>query len=339
VSFPELIFLESLLEILHGKARIAELARVPLGTETFPIYSVALGSTDPAAPTLALVGGVHGQEKIGSQVVLSHLETVAELLQWDSVLQHFLERSRIVFLPIVNPVGMFLLRRSNGNRVDLMRNGPLQGRGRSTFLLGGQRISPFLPWYQGKAGAPMEVESQVLCDFIRKEVFPARVSIALDCHSGYGTVDRLWFPYSYSVGPFPDLAETYALKELLDSTYPNHVYHMEPGAKAYTINGDLWDYLYEEHRSEARGERRFLPLTLEMGSWLWLKKNPVQLFSAMGLFHPGHLHRHKRVLRRHITLLDFLHRSVISPQNWAFLSDAQRAEAQKEAVNHWYNDE
>jgi hypothetical protein len=335
MSFPELVFLENLLESLKGKARIQQRGSAQLGPQRFPIYTVAFGSTDPAAPTLALVGGVHGQEKIGSQVVLSYLETLTELIHWDELTLSALEKSRVVFLPIVNPVGMFLLRRGNGKRVDLMRNAPVDHPG-TTPLLGGQRLSPYLPWYRGPKGGIMEVESQILCDFVREEVFPAKVSVALDCHSGYGSLDRLWFPYSHSLKPYPDLAEVYALKTLLDSTYSNHVYRMEPCAQGYTINGDLWDYLYEEH-SAAHGEsKRFLPLTLEMGSWLWLKKNPVQLFSAMGLFHPMHLHRHKRILRRHITLLDFLHKAVISSGQWAFPDEAIRNELKAEAMELWF---
>jgi hypothetical protein len=338
LSFPELVFLENLLESLKGKARIEQVAKVGFHQESFPIYTVSFGSTDPAAPCLALIGGVHGQEKIGSQVVLSYLESLTELLHWDELTNQALQKSRIVFMPIVNPVGMYLLRRGNGNRVDLMRNGPQESLDSAIPLLEGQRISPYLPWYRGKKNTPMEVEAQALCDFIRREVFPSRVSVAIDCHSGYGTVDRLWFPYSKTIKPYPDLPEAFALKALLDRTYPNHVYRMEPCAQGYTISGDLWDHLYDEHHVQFQGEKRFFPVTLEMGSWLWLKKNPVQLFSALGLFHPMHLHRHKRILRRHLTLIDFLHKAVISPQLWAFLAESERTELQREAFDDWFSE-
>ncbi|HEY8279080.1 MAG TPA: DUF2817 domain-containing protein [Bdellovibrionota bacterium] len=339
MSFPELVFLESLLKELGSRARVEQVASVKFSTETFPIYTIAFGSTKPEAPTLALVGGVHGMEKIGSQVVLSALETMTELLQWDEMTNIALEKSRVVFMPIVNPVGMYLLRRSNGNGVDINRNSPIDAASHSYPLLGGQRFSPHLPWYRGPAGAPMEVEAQVLCDFIRREVFPSRAAIALDCHSGYGAVDRLWFPHNHTFQPFAEIAEAFALKNMLDNAYPNHVYVMEPGAQGYTISGDIWDYLYLEHREKTGGSRRFLPITLEMGSWLWLKKNPVQLFSSVGLFHPMHLHRHKRILRRHIVLLEFLHKAVISPEQWAFLNESDREELRKGALDYWYSEE
>lgn len=339
MSFPELAFLETLLEELKDYARIEQEARVEFSGLTFPIYSVAFGSKDPAAPTLALVGGVHGQEKIGSQVVLSTLETFTELVHWDEMTKIALEKSRVVFYPIANPVGMYLLRRGNGNRVDLNRNSPVDAAIHTYPLVGGQRLSPYLPWYRGRAGAPMEPEAEALCNWVRREVFPSRVSIALDCHSGYGSVDRLWFPHNHVFEPFAEIAEAFALKNLLDSTYPNHVYVMEPAAQGYTISGDLWDHLYLEQRKKIGAAQRFLPITLEMGSWVWLKKNPIQMFSAMGLFHPMHLHRHKRILRRHITLMEFLHKSVISPNSWAFLGARERIEAQKGALDLWYSEE
>lgn len=339
MSFPELVFLESLLEDLRDHARVEQVASIPYAGLHFPIYSVVLGAKDPAAPTLCLTGGVHGNEKIGAQVVLSTLETFSELLRWDELTHLALQRARIAVMPIVNPVGMYLLRRTNCNNIDLNRNSPIDAETHTYPLIAGQRVSQHLPWYRGPAGAPMEPEAQALCDFVRREVFPARAAIALDCHSGYGTVDRLWFPHNHTFQPYPELAEAFALKNLLDSAYPNHVYVMEPAAQGYAISGDLWDYLYLEHRERVGAARRFLPITLEMGSWLWLKKNPAQLFSSTGLFHPMHLHRHKRILRRHIPLLDFLLRAVISPDHWAFLSDGDREELRKGALDLWYSDE
>ena len=61
MSFPELVFLESLLEDLEGQARIEQLATVSFASMSFPIYSIVLGAKEPEAPTLALIGGVHGQ--------------------------------------------------------------------------------------------------------------------------------------------------------------------------------------------------------------------------------------------------------------------------------------
>jgi hypothetical protein len=93
---------------------------------------------------------------------------------------------------------------------------------------------------------------------------------------------------------FPHLPEVHALKELFEQTYPTHNYVIEPQSRQYLAHGDLWDHFYPAcaHADGGGAERVFLPLTLEMGSWLWVKKNPRQLSSpGQGLFNPRPGHR------------------------------------------------
>jgi len=222
---------------------------------------LSLGTDDPAAPTLAFIGGVHGLERIGTQVVLAYLRTLSVRLSWDRVLHDTLSRVRLLFVPLLNPGGMLLGRRGNPRGVDLMRNGPRAAGGRGTFLLGGQQLTPLLPWFSGDPGLAMEVESLALANVIERELFSAPTSLAIDCHSGFGMIDRLWFPYARTRKPFPHLAEVVGIKRLLDATLPHHVYRVEPQAQAYTIQGDLWDYLYDRQRA-LHPERVFVPLTL-----------------------------------------------------------------------------
>jgi hypothetical protein len=44
-----------------------------------------------------------------------------------------------------------------------MRNAPQNADAAVPFLAGGQRIGAWLPWYRGRAGAPMEAESRRCC--------------------------------------------------------------------------------------------------------------------------------------------------------------------------------
>ena len=104
----------------------------------------------------------------------------------------------------------------------------------------------------------------------------------------------------------------------------------------YVISGDLWDYLFDDFMQRFSADRLFLPLTLEMGSWLWLRKNPTHLFSRYGLFHPLLPHRQQRVFRRHFMLFDFLHRSILYPESWAHLNLQQKAGYKKKAQEFWY---
>ena len=79
----------------------------------------------------------------------------------------------------------------------------------------------------------------------------------------------------------------------------------------------------------------FLPLTLEMGSWLWVKKNPRQLFSRRGIFNPLIAHRQQRVLRRHLPLLDFAVRAAGAWQLW--MPQGPDIEAHRlAAMARWY---
>lgn len=333
-DFAELAQLEAIIEQLGDRAQVETVERIAYNNREFPIYSIILGSMRPEVPVLAFFGGVHGLEKIGSEVILSYLRTLMHLLDWDEELAARLEKSRLVFVPIVNPVGVFAGTRSNGNGVDLMRNAPIEGAG-NTKLYSGHRLSPRLPWYRGN-GSEMEPEAQALCKVVEAQLFRAPLSIALDLHSGFGIHDRLWFPYASRKTPFPNIAEAHALKQLLDRCYPHHIYKIEPMSQEYVINGDLWDYLYDNFMQSENRQRLFMPLTLEMGSWLWLRKSPLHLFQRHGLFHPLLPHRQQRILRRHFALFDFLYRSLLYPTKWAQLDAEQLELNRQQAMALWY---
>ena len=332
--FLELTQLEDIIAQLGNRARVEVVDRIAYQDREFPIYSIALGSERPEVPVLAYFGGVHGLEKIGSEVILSYLQTIIHLLDWDEEFASRLEKSRLVFVPIVNPVGVYRGTRSNGNGVDLMRNAPVEGVG-NTKLYSGHRLSPRLPWFRGDESR-MEKEAQTLCRVVHQHLFDAPLSIAIDLHSGFGIHDRLWFPYASCKKPLPSLAEAYAWKALFDRCYPNHFYKIEPMSQEYVISGDLWDYLYDEFEQRNAGQKLFLPLTLEMGSWLWLRKSPLHLFQRHGLFHPLLPHRQQRILRRHFTLFDFLYRSLLYPKQWAHLQQTRKDICRQQALALWY---
>ncbi|HVJ64661.1 MAG TPA: DUF2817 domain-containing protein [Bdellovibrionota bacterium] len=314
----ELNQLESILKTSETfmRHRVLGMVRCPDGSE-YPVYGVVIGADDPKKPTLGIFGGVHGLERIGSQLCLSWLESIVEMIRWDADLIAALKDIRIVAIPIVNPGGMALGMRSNPNGVDLMRNSPVEAELEPAFLLGGHRFSKVLPWFRGDVSR-MEDESRWLCEFVQKEMFDSELAIAVDLHSGFGSKDRLWYPYARSTSTFPRLREVLKFKELLDRSYPNHVYSVEPQSLSYTTHGDLWDYLFDAHWEKHGPESKsiFLPWTLEMGSWLWLKKNPWQIFSALGPFNPMKEHRFKRTLRRHRSLLDFFFKVVRNHKAW-----------------------
>lgn len=333
-SFPELDQIEAIIQsggALHLRSQV--LCHVSSGDGSLPIYALTLGSGAQDAPCMTYVAGVHGLERIGTQVVIAFLEGLLERLKWDRVLIDMLHRVRIHVLPLVNPVGMLNYTRANGQGVDLMRNAPVDSHEKTIWLAGEHRISSFLPWYRGRVSEAMQPESQALCDFIVQEVLPAPFSLVLDCHSGFGYRNQIWFPYARSrLEPINHLKEVCCLRDLFMQTYSHQDYLFEPQSQHYLVHGDLWDFLYL--RSLA-GNNIFLPLTLEMGSWRWIRKNPLQLRQLLGLYHPIKPHRLNRVLRSHLILMEFLLHATLSYESWLDKSDA--LELERQALALWYS--
>jgi hypothetical protein len=334
-GLPELDELQQIVAAGAGHLSCRRLCDITVEDRVFGVDAVCLGDPDPSLPAVGIFGGVHGLERIGSEVVLACLSSLVARLRWDELLHRLLAGLRLVFVPMVNPGGAWRGTRANPQGVDLMRNAPVDATG-AAFLAGGQRFSTTLPWYRGALGAPMQPEAQALCDLVAEELLTHDFSIAIDCHSGFGLADRLWFPHAHTRQPIEHLPELQALRMLLDETLVHHRYLVEPQSRQYLAHGDLWDHLYL--RAAASAETRvFLPLTLEMGSWLWVRKNPRQLFSRHGIFNPLIEHRQQRVLRRHVVLLDFAMRAAYSHRRW-LPRGAERDALRGRALDAWYRE-
>ncbi len=328
---PELRELERLIKLGHNQLEVNFACQIDTSDASYPVYQLALGNPDPSLPAVGFFGGVHGLERIGSQVLLAFLRGLLSRLKWDKTLHHLLDHLRLIFMPVINPGGMANRTRCNPNGVDLMRNSAVEAHGSVPFLLAGQRISRHLPWYRGEAGAAMEIENQALFRVVQDNLINRPFSLALDCHSGFGLRDRIWFPHAHTVNPIPHLADIWGLAELFQQTYPNHKYLIEPQSLRYRTHGDIWDSLY----LQTPPQNTFIPLTLEMGSWLWVKKNPQQIFSRLGMFNPVRAHRLQRVLRTHIVWLEFLMRAACGHREW-IKQGPSRCRQQELAVMRWY---
>ena len=333
-ALPELEALERIIELGAGwlQTRVVCEVALPRGGR-YPVHVITLGNPSRDVPAVGYFGGVHGLERIGAGVVIAYLQSLVMRLQWDSTLHRQLESVRMIFMPVVNPGGMALGTRANPNGVDLMRNAPVQAREPVPFLVGGQRFSPGLPWYRGARAAPMEAENQAVFEVVTTELLARDFSLSVDCHSGFGVSDRIWFPFAHTRAPITHLAEMHALKNIFVRSNSHHRYTIEPQSLQYLAHGDLWDHLYQQ--SCVQAQRVFLPLTLEMGSWLWVKKNPRQLFSRHGIFNPLIEHRQQRVLRQHQLLLDFVSRAACGHSLWLPRGES-RAWHHAQALQDWY---
>ena len=333
---PELLALDALIDRAGSRLVSEVVTRIDVDGHSLPLWCLSMGNRSPDVPAIGFFGGVHGVERIGSQVLIAYLGNLVERMQWDVTLHDLLTRLRLVFIPIVNPGGFLRGTRANPAGVDLMRHAPVEADGDVRWPLGGQRLSPHLPWYRGAVGEPLQPEAEAVFKVVRERLLPHRFSLAVDCHSGFGFRDQLWFPYARTQQPLPHLAEAEALRALFNRTYPHHSFYlMEPQCLNYTTHGDLWDFLYDEARQQ-QPEKLFLPFTLELGSWAWMKKNPRQLLDPLGLFNPLLPHRHERVLRRHVTLFDFLQQACVSHRNW-LPQGTERALHEQAAMARWFS--
>jgi len=305
-EFNELKLVEALLEehAEHPFLKSRVLTRIHFKEFEWPVYGLIVGQGEHPERTFGVFAGVHGLEKIGTRLLLYFLDSLLQRLKWNVRLQQQLKQTRLVLIPIVNPGGMALNLRSNPDGIDLMRNADVEAQDAVPWLAGGHRLSSRLPWYRGPIDGGLCPENKALFDFVRSELFTAKMSIALDLHSGFGRRDRLWFPYAKTKKNIDRESEFLKFKTRLRETHPHHVYKVEPQSISYCTHGDVWDFLYDEHRVN-HPDRLFLPWTLEMGSWLWIKKDPLKLISRLGLFNPFLEHRHCRILRRHYLLLEY----------------------------------
>ena len=310
---------------------VFETRKIKNKSHQLPLVGLSFGSDKPDAPAITFVGGIHGIERIGSQVLLSYLHTLIQRARWDKSVGKLLKRIRFNFLPVMNPVGMFHGTRANGNGVDLMRNSPIDAKEKVPWLVGGQRYSSRLPWYRGNG--ELERENQILIDFLKRDCLHRQFNLVIDCHSGFGLPDRLWIPYAYRKRPPGKVANYFALYQLWQNTYPYNNYDFEPQSRHYITHGDLWDHVSKIVKREY--EQPFLSLTLEMGSWNWVRKKPSQLFSYQGLFNPNVEHRWNRVQRSHLVLFDFLAQATANFSYW-LPTKKNKKSLRKQAVQHWY---
>src|SRR5450432_642949 len=72
VTIPELAAIERLTEIAAPLVSVERLAVV----ETLPIHAFHFGAADRALPVLLVTGGVHGLERIGSDVAIAFLTSL-----------------------------------------------------------------------------------------------------------------------------------------------------------------------------------------------------------------------------------------------------------------------
>ncbi len=290
------------------------------GGERWPIYLLEVGKAAALKKhAVTLVSGVHGLETIGIRI---HLDIIKCLINPKS---KFYSRDLadgkfgIYSLPILNPAGVARLTRANARGIDLNRNSGIQAEKALPFF-GGHHISGALPYYRGKT---KQRESRALFRFLAEHVWRRKKKIhaALDIHSGYGSDNFLWWPYSFSDRKVYQEKAFTSIATELKKNHPG--YRMEPMAASYQMHGDLWDHALLEFEKLQKGMKKkkslFLPYTFELGTWHEIKKSPRRLFDREKIFNPPAESR-KAYLKEHRRLLwDFIHIHSKRDKRRAFL--------------------
>ena len=76
-QLPELLELERLIA-QHPQTLTARVEHMLSWRDwELPLYSVTIGSRDPQAPTVLMTAGMHGVERIGSQVLIAWMQICA----------------------------------------------------------------------------------------------------------------------------------------------------------------------------------------------------------------------------------------------------------------------
>ncbi|EMK00614.1 M14 family zinc carboxypeptidase [Leptospira sp. WS58.C1] len=285
----------------------------------FPIYSLEIGTKEGLEKhPVGITAGVHGLETIGIQILIDFLEYIIHPRSTGFLPELKKGKLGLVVIPIVNPGGVAAKTRANPGGVDLMRNSGIDAEKPLPFF-GGQKFSNKLPYFRGHG---LEPESRTLSRTVFEKFFHVRDSIlpVLDLHSGFGTVDNVWWPYAYTHKPCPDTF----LYERIASHLKGHCGHINfaygPQSASYTTHGDLWDKFYDHYQElyaeQAGWSSKFLPLTLEVGTWSDIKEEPLKLFSKKGIFRPAE-HNKSEVLTRYRGFLrDFVRLGLTKPKDW-----------------------
>ena len=176
---------------------------------------------DPTAPVLGLFGGVHGLERIGSQVVLSLMNTFfANDFMGQSYSRDF-RKMRLFYAFDQSPGEFFIKREAILRGVDLMRNAPVDAEGKSTWLVGRSPPVHQTSMVQRSTGRRIASRIQSPAWSLPPKFFQSSRVLTVDFHSGFGNIDRLWLPYAKSTRPF-SCARGLCLASPFWSNSPHH---------------------------------------------------------------------------------------------------------------------
>jgi len=192
-----------------------------LGRELYAVKISDNVSLDENEPEISFDGCHHGDEIMGSEVIILLMRDLCVQYGSNSQITNLVNNREIWIYPFVNPDGRQSLTRTNSNGVDVNRDWGYM-------------------WDQwgGSTGEFSQPESQSIAKWILENQFVLS-------QSNHGGTEALLYPWSYRPNPSPDnapidfIAEGYST----NSGYSNLPYSQGFGG-LYPINGSAKDYFY-----------------------------------------------------------------------------------------------
>ncbi|HPX92539.1 MAG TPA: M14 family zinc carboxypeptidase, partial [Spirochaetota bacterium] len=115
-------------EVALKYPNITSLDTVGYSTDGRAIHAIVISDKDFPASTMAdpeprvrLVGGIHGNEKVTTEVLIRMIEYLVYNYKIDAAIKELIDNRYIVIIPVLNPDGLVAGTRYNSRGVDLNR--------------------------------------------------------------------------------------------------------------------------------------------------------------------------------------------------------------------------
>ncbi len=246
---------EQFLEEMHASyPSITSIETIGYSVDGRPISAMII-SDNPATlemePRVRLSGGIHGNEKITVEFLLTFIEDILSDYRYDKEISSLVDSRYIVLIPIVNPDGYSGFSRYNSNSVDLNRN---FSREWSQEITHGDF-------------AFSEPESAAIRDFTLAKKFTTGITL----HAGAVLVN---LPFDYGKATLGEMPDEYDLVKQMGYAYTtsgtflnNPRLYKHKDMDQGTINGGDWYVITGSMQDWSYLDAGCLDLTVEMAQY------------------------------------------------------------------------
>lgn len=233
--------------LVETNRSIARIETIGYSGESRKIIAVKISDNpniDESEPAVRLIGNIHGDEKLGAELLLKLADYLTGSYNSDNQIKELVDNLEIWIVPVLNPDGMenrnsageFESVRYNSNGVDLNRN--------FSFNWSSNEIHGSAPF--------SEAESFVLKEFSERENFTSGlsfhtgalcISYLTDYISENVVIESMGLDY-YKENIFPDYEIVKSMAYGYMKTHSNSSFYTTNGGDWYPIDGSIGDWSY-----------------------------------------------------------------------------------------------